>query len=31
MTGFYFNLKLINRFFEGKHPDESPDDLSYLL
>ena len=28
MTGFYFNLKLINGFF--KHPDESPDD-PYLL
>ena len=26
-----FNLILINRFFEGKHPDESPDDPSYLL
>ena len=31
MTGFYFNLILINGFFEGKHPDESPDDPSYLL
>ena len=24
-------LKPINGFFEGKHPVESPDDLSYLL
>ena len=29
--GYYLNLKPINGFFDGKHPVESPDDLSYLL